>query len=145
MFEVEDSETALTERDRQRVALRRSSPLPVPFRAARISFNFIGFRCISWTFLDRKWWETPQVAFAPAELQELQGRDFQDGADFAARCRERRLTATLGSRLKGVNIQQLELDWFCKNDAVSNYIGPHIDTWKTVCLFFFVRYAVFAL
>lgn len=33
-MQAEDSETVLTERDRQRVALRRSSPLPVPFRAA---------------------------------------------------------------------------------------------------------------
>lgn len=50
-------------------------------------------------FLDEKVMKSlekaSQVAFAPAELQELQGRDFEDGADFAARC-QRRLTATVG-------------------------------------------------
>ena len=60
----------LTLRDRQRLALRRSSPLPVPFR----------------------------VAFAPQELDELQGCDFKDGVAFAAhpQCKEQRITATLG-------------------------------------------------
>ncbi|CAK9105775.1 Putative helicase L115 [Durusdinium trenchii] len=60
----------LTPRDLQRLALNRSSPLPVPFR----------------------------VALAPRHLEELQGCDFKDGTAFAndPRCKEQRLTATMG-------------------------------------------------
>lgn len=67
---AESDSQVLTQRDRQRLALRRCSPLPVPFR----------------------------VAFAPPELHDLQGCDFKDGIAFAAhsRCKEHRVTAILG-------------------------------------------------
>eukprot|EP00435_Cladocopium_sp_Y103_P059013 s172_g21.t1 len=67
---AESDSQALTQRDRQRLALSRCSPLPVPFR----------------------------VAFAPPELHELQGCDFKDGVAFAAhpRCKEHRVSAILG-------------------------------------------------